>query len=124
MNPEKKEKVFCDGLMFKRPREGAPEYIKGSVSIKVDDFVMFLKKHNNNGWVNCDLKESASTKKLYFELNTWKPNDEAKPLPSELSGEEKAEIVRMKEQDKANMEATKAYEAMSSDVINPDDVSF
>ena len=64
------DKIFADGMFFKRPRDGAPEYVKGSVSIKVADFIPFVEKHTKEGWVNLDLKESKGNK-LYFELNTW-----------------------------------------------------
>lgn len=68
----KKEKVFADGLMFKRPRDGAPDFVKGSISIKVDSIIPFIQKYAKNGWVNLDLKVSAGGK-FYFELNTWEP---------------------------------------------------
>lgn len=77
------EKIFANGLNFKRPNEKAPEFVKGSLSIKTDEFITFLKANSVNGWVNLDLKESQGGK-LYFELNTWQPkekfvkNDEGK----------------------------------------------
>jgi len=67
-----KEKVFADGMIFKKPREGAPDFVKGAIAVKVDEFKAFLDKHNNNGWVNIDLKKSQGGK-LYLELNDWKP---------------------------------------------------
>ncbi len=66
----KKEKIFADGMMFKRPKEGAPDFVKGNISIKVADFGVFLAKHEKNGWVNLDLKSSKEGK-LYLELNVW-----------------------------------------------------
>lgn len=72
MSEEKKEPIFTDGLIFKKPREGAPDFVKGAISIKVDEFKAFLDKHNNNGWVNIDLKKSSGGK-LYTQLNDWKP---------------------------------------------------
>ena len=80
MEPEKKEVVFADGFIFKRPREGAPEFVKGALSIKVDEAIAFLQKHNNAGWVNLDLKNSQGGK-LYLQLNDWKPTtqDTAQP---------------------------------------------
>lgn len=66
-------KNFTDGLIFKKPRENAPEFIKGSLSVKVDDFIEYLKKNESNGWVNIDLKVSKEGK-YYAELNDWKPN--------------------------------------------------
>ncbi len=68
----KPEKVFADGMIFKRPRAGAPEFVKGSISVKVDEFSAFLEKHVKNGWVNLNLKESKGSK-LYLELDTWEP---------------------------------------------------
>lgn len=76
---EQKRKIFANGLMFKRRREGAPEFIKGHVSVKVDEFTAFLKAHQDaKGWVNLDLKLSQGDK-LYFELDQWKPKA---PVPA------------------------------------------
>ena len=70
---EKKEKIFVDGVRFEKPREGAPEFVKGRLSFKVDEAVAFLQKHKTeSGWVNADLKKSAGGK-LYLELNTFVP---------------------------------------------------
>ncbi len=73
----KKEKIFVDGMIFKRPKEGAPEFIKGNISIKVAEFGVFIAKHEKNGWVNLDLKSSKEGK-LYLELNTWEKKVEVK----------------------------------------------
>jgi hypothetical protein len=71
----KKEKIFADGMMFKRKNEKAPAFVKGHVSVKVEDFTKFIARHKDaKGWVNLDLKESQGGK-LYFELNTWKPKE-------------------------------------------------
>lgn len=69
--------------MFKRPREGAPDFVKGGISVKVEEFIKFLKAHDNKGWVNLDLKKSK-TGTLYLELNTYKKEadkdiDDAEP---------------------------------------------
>jgi hypothetical protein len=68
-------KIFCDGLIVKDRRESAPEWVKGSLSVKVDEFKAFLDKHNNGGWVNIDLLTGKSGKP-YAVLNTWKPRKE------------------------------------------------
>lgn len=71
--PESKEHIWADGFKFEKPREGAPDFVKGRLSIKVPEAVAFLQKHQNNGgWVNLDLKKGASGV-LYLELNTWQP---------------------------------------------------
>ena len=64
---------FASGIMFKLPRDNAPGYVKGSLSVKLDDFVAWAKNNAENGWVNLDLKVGKSGKP-YVELNTWKPN--------------------------------------------------
>ena len=67
------EKVFADGMIFKKKHDKAPDFVKGHVSIKVEDFVKQLEKFKDErGWVNYDLKLSKGGK-IYFELNTWKP---------------------------------------------------
>lgn len=68
-----KQTIFADGIRFAKPREGAPEFIKGNISIKADDFITFLQTHKNEkGWVNIDLKKSKGGN-LYLELNTFQP---------------------------------------------------
>lgn len=68
------EKIFPKGMYLKAPNEGAPEYVKGSLQIKVVELIPFLEQHQNNaGYVNLDLKESKMGLKLYLELNTWQP---------------------------------------------------
>jgi hypothetical protein len=70
---EKDTNKFPDGLMFKRPRDGAPEFVKGALSVNVPRFIEWLK--NNVGadeWANFDLKQSKEKGTLYLEHNTWK----------------------------------------------------
>jgi hypothetical protein len=67
------EKEFPRGIMFKNPNENAPDFIKGKVSIKVDEFISYLQEKADNGWVNLILKKSQKGT-MYFDLDTWKPN--------------------------------------------------
>jgi len=73
------EKIFAQGFSFKR-REGAPEFVVGRQSIKVDEATAFLKANAKNGWVNLDIKQ-AKGGNYYCELDTW----EAKPQGVEAS---------------------------------------
>ncbi len=74
MAEEQKTKIFADGIRFERPREGSPEWVKGKISIKVEDFIKFCKDYKGDtGWINLDLKKSATKGTLYLELNQWKP---------------------------------------------------
>ena len=72
-----KEKIFIDGLFFKQPREGSPEFVKGQISILRKDLGNFLRARDEE-WINIDVKESKNGK-IYCELNTWKPDAKAEP---------------------------------------------
>jgi len=80
MDNNKPEPTFADGMIFKRPNEGAPDFVKGALSIKVDEAIAFLQKHNSGGWVNLDLKNSQGGK-LYLQLNDWKPTPKDNEQP-------------------------------------------
>jgi hypothetical protein len=72
------EKKLLKGIYFDRPREGAPDFVKGRMSIKVEDAVAFLQENKNEaGYVNADLLVSKDGQKLYFTLNDWKPEKKA-----------------------------------------------
>lgn len=74
--------IFADGLRFIKPTEQTPEWIKGKISVKVDTFIEFLKKHQNeNGWVNIDLRKSREKGELYFALNTFVPKKQEEQNP-------------------------------------------
>ena len=77
------EKVFAQGLIAKR-RDGAPEFVTCSLSVKVDEFKEFLDTHAANGWVNLNVKKSQMGK-FYSELDTWKPNAQANQDASQAS---------------------------------------
>lgn len=84
---ENKQRIWVDGLMFKRPsdqtKEKAP-WVKGHVSIKVVNFLTWFQDHSEGQeWLNLDLKESQDKTKLYFELNTYKKptNSDGSPTP-------------------------------------------
>jgi len=68
------EKKFVDGMMFKRSKEGTPSFVKGNISIKLNEFMNFIAQNKVIGeeWMNFTLKESKGGK-LYLELDTWKP---------------------------------------------------
>lgn len=70
------EKIFAEGFSFKR-QENAPDFVIGRISIKVDDAIAFLKKHESNGWVSLNAK-TARSGNAYLELDTFKPKGEKK----------------------------------------------
>ena len=66
------KKFFPQGLFFNEPRQGAPDFVKGSVNIKVADFKEYLGKVKGE-YLNIDLKVSKDGK-AYAEVNTFKPD--------------------------------------------------
>jgi len=74
MEEQKQETIFADGIFFNKPHENAPDFVKGSVGIRVKEAVEFLvRNENENGFVNIDLLKSKEKGTLYFVLNDWKP---------------------------------------------------
>ncbi len=68
------ETTLAEGFYFKRPRAGAPDFVKGDMSIKVDEAIAFLNQHKNlAGYVNLDLLLAKNGENLYFKLNNWQP---------------------------------------------------
>jgi len=50
---EQNETVFVDGMIFKSKHQNAPDFVLGSIAIKVEDLTAFLAKHKKpDGWVN------------------------------------------------------------------------
>ena len=78
------EKVFAEGLIFKMPANNAPDFVKGRLSVKVEEFIKFLKENEDNDWVNIDLLVSRNGKP-YAALNDWKPPQQTDQKPVETA---------------------------------------
>jgi hypothetical protein len=80
----KEDIEFVDGLIVKAPNPKAPDFVKASISIKVEDLGKWLREKFKTGekWVNIDVKESKAGK-WYAAVSTFKPNkqEEKKPEP-------------------------------------------
>lgn len=74
------DKKFVDELIVKPPHSKAPDFVKCSISIKIQDMGKFLIAQHKAGeeWLNIDVKEAKSGK-WYAEVNTWKPKKESAP---------------------------------------------
>ena len=66
------EKVFVNGLMAKKPRETAPDWIKCNLSIKREDLATWLTGQKGD-WINVQVCESKNGDKWYAEVDTWEP---------------------------------------------------
>ena len=73
------DKEFASGIYFNSPSDKAPDFVKGSLSVKPEAFISWLQsqKPNSKGYVRMSIKESKNGR-LYVELDTWEPK-----MPSE-----------------------------------------
>jgi len=114
---EPSETIFSEGFIFKRPKEGSPAFVKGSLSLNVYEATAFMQKHSKGGWVNLDLLASKDNTKLYFKLNTWeKPVDNAQPPV--------AQQVPAGEQPPAPQKTESTIPEYPEDEIKPEDIPF
>ena len=74
--------VFADGFYFKEPHKNAPEFVKGSLSIKLEDAIPFLTKYRVEGeWLNLSIKESKAGK-IYIAVDDWKADNKEHEPPT------------------------------------------
>ena len=70
---------FVPGLIVKAPRNGAPEYVKCSLSMKRAELIAFLMVQSGD-WLNVEVKEAKSGK-WYAAVDNWKPNQAREENP-------------------------------------------
>lgn len=77
---DKEEIEFVDGLIVRAPHEKAPDFVKASIAIKVEDLGKWLREKYKAGdeWANIDVKEAKSGK-WYAAVSKFKPKPKAKP---------------------------------------------
>ena len=71
------EMEFPKGLMVKKPRDDAPDFVIASISIKREELIEWLSGKDGD-WINLDVKEAKSGH-WYSSVNTFKPKQESKP---------------------------------------------
>lgn len=72
------ETIFPDGIIVKSPSPQAPDYVVAKLSIKVDEFIAFLKANEQKGWVNLEVL-NGKTGKLYAKLDNYTPKEGGAP---------------------------------------------
>ena len=65
------QKVFVEGLIAKKPRDKAPEWVKVNLSIKREELAAWLTGQGDE-WINVQVCESKNGK-WYAEVDTWNP---------------------------------------------------
>lgn len=84
---------FINGMIFKLPNPKAPDFVKGSVSFKIDEMISTLsqyKAETGKDWMNADLKVGKSGK-AYAALNEWEA-DKSKAYEKEAVADARSEM--------------------------------
>lgn len=68
-------KKFAKGFFFSR-RENTPSFVIGSLGVRVDEAVEWMKqqKQKENGFINLDIKRSQNGK-YYLDLNEYEQKE-------------------------------------------------
>lgn len=86
--------TFIDGMMWQDPHPRAPDFIKGKISVKLNQFFRFAEQHQDSrGFVQIDVKQ-AKNGNIYLALNEY---DSKAPRASE--GQIEAQAVEVQEED-------------------------
>ena len=89
------ETIYPKGIIVFPPHSNAPDFVKASVKIALNDLVTFCKNNPNllddyKGTKQLPLQLLEGDKGLYFKVDTFKPerqeqappsNDDDEPLP-------------------------------------------
>jgi hypothetical protein len=78
MSDQRPEKEFANGIWFKEPSPQAPDFVIGAINILREDFMKFLAEKEGD-YVNLKVLRAKASGKPYCEVDTWKPNTEARP---------------------------------------------
>jgi hypothetical protein len=80
------EKVYPKGLRTFPPRAEAPDFVKGTLIITLNEFFNFCKErpdlmteYNDQKQLKCNILEGD--KGLYFQVDTWRPDANQQPEP-------------------------------------------
>jgi hypothetical protein len=75
---------FPQGIFYKLPHNNAPDFIKGKVSIKLQEAITYLTGMAQTGeqWLNLDIKISKGGKG-YLAVDTWKPQQQQQGYPQQ-----------------------------------------
>ena len=77
------DNIYPKGMYVNEPRISAPEFVKGTISIKVADLHEWLNTNqglaNDAGYINFDIL--SGEKGWYTKVNTFKPKSEMSEQP-------------------------------------------
>ena len=77
------DKIFVNGLMAKKPRDQAPDWVKCNISIRREELMYWLSTETKD-WINVQVCESKGGK-WYAEVDTWEPTPRTNSAPAPSS---------------------------------------
>lgn len=91
---------FVNGLIVKAPHEKAPDFVKASISIKVEELGLWLREKHKAGeeWVNIDVLVSKAGN-WYTKVNTYKPEKKEYSENDKARGQEIRQENRARSKD-------------------------
>lgn len=93
---DKKEPVFPDGFIVKRPHQNAPDWIVLDIILMKNKFLSWVSQQDGD-YVNIQVKESKKVDengapKIYAQLDDWEPSvvvkEEVQGIKDSIKGEE------------------------------------
>lgn len=68
------EKIFTEGIWFNKRKDGMPEFVIGSMAVKVKKFTEWLSRQevDESGYIRLRLLDGRNGKP-YFLIDTWRP---------------------------------------------------
>jgi len=72
------DKNFVEGMRYFPPREKAPDFVKGTISVEPAKLMEYLETQetDDKGYVKFQIKLSKNGK-YYLEVDTWKPENKS-----------------------------------------------
>ena len=68
------EKIYPKGMYFNKKHENAPDFVRGKISIKVDDFLNWINDSphliNDKGYMNFQML-TGGKEGIYLQLDTY-----------------------------------------------------
>jgi len=96
-----KKTIFVEGLFFDKPREGAPDFVRGRISVNTKKFFAFVADNqeyvSEHGYLNLDLLRSKDKGSLYLTLNTFKPQKKETVVHKETSVGYNGEVINLED---------------------------
>ncbi len=122
---------FAEGIYFDQPRESAPAYVLGQISMRREQAIQWLESLDTE-WVRVDVQMSKGGKP-YCKLNTYQKGQnatqarpKAEPTVDAETGQQRTATPQPAAKKTPRVGASASDEGIEypQDDINPDDIPF